>query len=70
MIYKRLLFRIEKKKLRESITGANIFDFSIINEDDKKPLFEIGIFHFKEESAKRIAERAFIEALKDGTIKI
>lgn len=70
MIYKRLLFRIEKKKLPEARTGANIFDFSIINEDDKKPLFEVGILHFKEESAKRMAERAFIEALKNGTVKI
>lgn len=61
---------MEKRKLPDSTTGANIFDFSIINEGDKKPVFEIGILHFKEESAKRMAERAFIEALKNGTIKI
>lgn len=63
MNYKRLIFKMEKRKLPDSRTGANIYDFSITNEDDKKPLFEFEILEFKDERATRMVAKAFIGAL-------
>lgn len=71
MIYKKLIFEMKKKKWDNDPTGiAKAFDFTIRKEGNKKPLFEMGVVHYKEESARRMAEGVFIRKLYNKEIKI
>ena len=71
MIYKKLIFEVKKRELENDLTGfAKAFDFTIKKEGKKKPLFEMGVAHYKEESARRIAEGVFIRKLYNKEIKI
>lgn len=71
MIYKKLIFEMKKKKWENDPTGiASAFYFTIRKEGNKKPLFEMGVAHYKEESARRIAEGVFIRKLYNNEIKL
>lgn len=70
MIYKRLTFSMEKKKVQGAIPRATIYDFTIKEEGNKNPVFEMGVMAQDEESAKGIMESVFIRKLYNKEIKI
>lgn len=70
MIYKKLIFEVKKEKLNSYPEGTSAFYFTVKKEGNKKPLFSAGIVHFKEESARRMAEGVFIRKLYNKEIKL
>ena len=71
MIYKKLIFEVKERKWENDPTGfAKAFDFTIRKEGKKKPLFEMGVAHYKKDSARRMAEGVFIRKLYNKEIKI